>query len=749
MWLKTIHPRRLSLFALLLWAPLVGFAQTEQLEPTEGDLSVALLRHIFGSVIDKLRFSNTLSASDDGSFGELFGIFNGFLLLVLGILVFAKTIASMLDTAHEGEALGRERSTAWTPVRLFLSIAMLLPMVNGYCLAQLGVLWVALGGAGLADAVWEKGIDRFQNMTLYQEPPPPEARQLAVAMLASNLCEMIINDIPALGDSKYQVLYETDPGEVGVVTERYTRFSVNYLGPAACGGFVIREPHQDIRVEKSLAGVGLLDSFWDWLRNLLGFATETQRMAGVAMMNAHEISALHLRQRLKPLAQKIFEGEGDLGECVNVTTGSLSGGRCLSAVDAEAERYVQELKSLLKGVVNELGERAFSEFSATAKNEGWFTAGSWFYRLIALTEYMNKMALNVPEPYPIRIWEKLSRADIETYGHLFKRMEAVIQEGESDGGLGLTEGDPNNSTVDDWSRSFLRWVYDAIAQGLFGKVHPLFAISWMGHALIAAIVGALGLYAAAKGAVLFTGAGRLAKALGGLDGMLTGQSNTPLTMVGLVLGVVAIALLGFALMAAIFIPMVPFLIWTLASLQWVLLVFEALLAVPIWAVWHIRNGNGLTAETMNGWLLLFSLLLRPTLMVFGLLGATLISYYLLSLVTGTFLTAAINANSGNMTGPIMVTGLLIVFILLATDLTLRCFSLIHRLPDFTFRWIGGALESALEHHDLQRQTEGAFKGTVDTALRAGGRSQTGANTGQSDGEEAGPMVKPMDNDKDP
>ncbi|MDV7399113.1 DotA/TraY family protein, partial [Arthrospira platensis SPKY1] len=147
-----------------------------------------------------------------------------------------------------------------------------------------------------------------------------------------------------------------------------------------------------------------------------------------------------------------------------------------------------------------------------------------------------------------------------------------------------------------------------------------------------------------------------------------------------------IALLSFALLAAIFLPLVPFIIWTLASLQWLLLVFEALLAVPIWAVWHIRNGKGLTAETMNGWLLLFGLLLRPTLMVFGLLGATIISYYLLALVSGTFVAASINAASGNLTGPVIVIGLLVVFVLLAVDLTLRCFSLIHRLPDFVLRW---------------------------------------------------------------
>ncbi|MEE4376967.1 MAG: DotA/TraY family protein [Candidatus Competibacteraceae bacterium] len=742
---------RLLILALLLATGVVqaqGEFSPEQLEPTEGDLSVSLLRNIFGPVIDKIRFADSLSGSDTGAFGEMFGLFNGFLLLMLVLFLFVKGVASLMDTAHEGEALGQERSTVWTPLRIFLSVAMLIPLVNGYCLIQVGVLWVTLSGAGLADAIWDKAVDKFQTVTLYQQPPPPEARQLAIAMLASNLCELVLTDIPARGDAKYVVKYESNPGERGVVSERTTRFSVPGLGKAACGGFVIREPGKDIMLERGITGIDAFDRFNYWLGGLLGFGTETRRMFGVSMMNAHEISALNMRKALRPLAERLFEGKGDLQECVPVNTGSLSGGQCLSAIDAAAENYVAELKGLIAGVINEAGQRAFGEFSATAKGEGWLTAGSWFYRLAALTEYMNKLALNVPEPYPIRIFGKLPREDIETYGHLFLRLDAVVMEAETDSGLGLTRGgDPNNSQLDDVSRGLLRLVIDWIAQGMFTNTHPLFAISWIGHAMIAIVLTSLGIIGVSKTVFAKTGLGRLNKALGGVTGMVTNHSTESLNMVGMVLGVIVLALLSFALIAAIFLPMAPFIIWTLASLHWVILVFEALLAAPIWAVWHIRNGKGFTAETMNGWLLMFSLLLRPALMLFGLLGATIISFYLLSLVSGTFVNAAVNAASGNATGPVMVIGLLILFILVAVDLTLRCFSLIHRLPDFALRWVGGSLETALEHHDLQRRMESAMRGGVDTALRALGRTRSGKPKESDSG--GAPKVKPMDGGKDP
>ena len=747
-------PHRSMAFRLLiggvLLAPFLALAQDsafspDLLQPAQDDVSVRLLRSILGTVVDKIRLANSIGAEDAGAFGGLFGLFNGFLLLALGILLFVKVLASLPDTAHEGEALGQERSTTWTPLRLAAAVGLLLPLVNGYSLAQIMVLWATLSGAGLADAVWGKAVDQFAKTALYTQPPPPQARALAVAMLASNVCEQIVNDLPARGTSKYGVQFQSTLNSVGTAAERATRWSVAGLGEAACGGYSIREPAAGIDPRQGVTGIDTLDGFLKWVADLFGFGADVRRDFSQALLNAHDIAALEMRDQLKPLAQNIFAGKAELGECVTTPTGKLANTRCLSAIDDAAEHYVTRLQGLITGVVNVTGQRAFTEFSTHAKAEGWFTAGSWFYRLAALSDYMNKLALNVPEPYPIRIWEKLPKEDIETYAHLFKRLEAVVLEAESDAGLGLTNGDPNNSMMDDVSRGFLRATLDWIAQSLIGKTHPIFAIAWIGHALIATVIGALGVLGAAKLIATTSGAGRLAQALGGLtDAVISQNPSGAFTMASMVLGVVVLALLGFALTAAIYLPMAPFILWTLAGLHWLLLVFEALVAAPVWAILFLKNGKGLMAETTTGWLLLFSLLLRPTLMLFGLLAATTISYGLLSLVTGTFTVAAINAASGNTTGPVILVGLLILFVLLAVDLTLRSFSLIHRLPDAALRWVGGHLESALDHHELHHGVRHALLEARQTGLNVGGNLM--GHSPKAGGEPA--KVKPMTIDKD-
>ncbi len=756
----TVRSCRTFLFRLLtlavLLAPLVVLAQDsmfspERLQPAEKDVSVRLLRGILGLTVDKIRLADTLGTADAGAFGGLFRTFNGFLLLVVGLLVFVKAVMALLDTAREGDPLGRERSTTWTPLRLVFAVGLLLPLVNGFALAQIIVLWLTLSGVGLANAVWDTAVDQFAKTALYSEPPPAQARQLAVAMLASNVCELIVNDLPARGETKYTVTLQSATNGVGAYNERSDRWSAEGLGEAACGGFAIREPAEGLRPQQGISGWELWDDYMQWLIELVSFGEDTRVAFSRELLAAHELSALALRDELKPLAQRLFEGKGDLGECVTVATGPLGGGRCLSALDAAAEHYALRLKGLILGVVNLTGQRAFTDFSARAKEEGWLTAGSWFYRFMALTDYMNKLALNVPEPYPIRIWEKLPREDVETYAHLFKRLEAVVLEAETDGGLGLlrASGDPHNSVLDDFSRNTLRATLDWIAQGLLGKTHPLFAISWLGHALLAAVLVGLGIgHAASVAKIIATksGAGRLAQALGGLTDLLTGpsESNT-FTMASLVLGMVVLALLGFALTAALYLPLAPFIVWTVACLHWLLRVFEALVAAPVWAIVFLKNGKGLTGEAMTGWLLLLALLLTPTLMVLGLLAATVISYGLLSLLAGVFVTVAINATSGNVTGPVILIGLLIVFVLWAMDLTLRSFSLIHRLPEASLRWVGGHLEGAVDYHQLQHDIRQGLEAGRQAGLNAAGKLMGHPPTG----EKPPAKVKPMGGDKTP
>ncbi|MEI2806904.1 MAG: hypothetical protein V9G18_13475 [Albidovulum sp.] len=113
----SVWPRRLRRLALLaVFLPFLALAQDqafapERLRPTDTDVSVRLLRAAVGSFVDRVRLADTVGAPDEGAFGGLFRAINSFLLLVLGLLVFVKAVAALLDTAHDGEALGRERST--------------------------------------------------------------------------------------------------------------------------------------------------------------------------------------------------------------------------------------------------------------------------------------------------------------------------------------------------------------------------------------------------------------------------------------------------------------------------------------------------------------------------------------------------------------------------------------------------------------------------------------------------------------
>lgn len=744
--------RRFALAALLV--PFLALAQDqmfapEQLRPAETDVSVRLLRGVLGTVVDKVRLADTLGGADAGAFGGLFRLLNGFLLLAVGLLAFAKAVMMLLDTAHEGEVGGRERSASWTPLRLVFGVALLLPLVNGFALAQIIVLWLTLSGAGLANAVWDKAVEQFSKAALYSEPPPAQARQLAVAMLASNVCELIVNDLPAKGSTKYTITFKAETSGTGTATERAARFSAADLGEAVCGGFAVREPAEGLDFRQSASGVDWLDDFMRWVQALVGYGQETRALFQQELLAAHEIGALAMRDELKPLAQNIFQGKGDLGECVAAPTGQLVGGRCLSAVDAAAEHYAIRLKGLIMATVNLAGQRAFTDFTSKAKEEGWLTAGSWFYRFMALTDYMNKLALNVPQPYPIRVWEKLPKEDIETYAHLFKRLEAVVLEAETDTGAGLlrSSGDPENSYVDDLSHNVLRATLEWILQAMMGKTHPLFAISWLGHALLAAVLGALaaaGAAGAAKTVATKAGAKRMADALGGLTDALTGggQQSGGFSVFGMVLATVFLALLGFALTAAIYLPLVPFIVWTVACLHWMIRVFEALVAAPVWAVLFLKNGRGLTGDTMTGWLTLFALTLEPALMVIGLLAATVISYALLTLVSALFLVAATNAMGGNVTGPVIAIGLLVVFVLWAVDLTVRSFALVHRLPAGAMGWLQHRMEGAIEHHQLQHDVKAALAGP-------GGLRETGttiATTAASRPAAPGTTskVKPMD-----
>ena len=149
------------LFFLLALFPVVALAQSQSgsinFTPAPGDLTFNILQAWYG-VVD-----NVLAGTGSQLFGTLFGIFNSGVLTLAGIIVTYTLMVSTLNTAHEGEVLGKQFSSVWIPFRTVGGIALLIPKASGYSLIQIFMMWVAVQGIGLADTIWYATINYFTS----------------------------------------------------------------------------------------------------------------------------------------------------------------------------------------------------------------------------------------------------------------------------------------------------------------------------------------------------------------------------------------------------------------------------------------------------------------------------------------------------------------------------------------------------------------------------------------------------------
>lgn len=125
------------------------------------------------------------------------------------------------------------------------------------------------------------------------------------------------------------------------------------------------------------------------------------------------------------------------------------------------------------------------------------------------------------------------------------------------------------------------------------------------------------------------------------------------------------------------------------------MVVEAVIAAPLWAIMHVHpDGEGLTGRGGNGYALVLTVVLRPALMVFGLVAAIALMYpfgAILNEVFPSVFNMSVGSSDTTSVGGVL-TKVAGAFIYVGIMMTLvsKIFSLIHVLPDQILRWIGGS-----------------------------------------------------------
>lgn len=612
-----------------------------------------------------------------GVFGGLLGgggdplntaisMFNSCILIVGGVLAGYVMFSGILNTAHDGEIFGKKYSAAWIPIRYSVGISLIVPFLKGYCVIQAIVMWVAVQGVGLADKVWSETMSS-QNLQQYVSTglTRPEAMQLGLKIYESQLCMAILTyekgtqDGITLGYSGMQLGTTTnDTGSDIVLSFGATNDVIAHQN--TCGTVTIHKFTAPAVPTTSLGNLSALTLTGDAL----------QRMVAINQDNIQQVNVLI--SAIAPVAAN---------DVANVVKGGkitdVAGVR--SAVDAYEEHLREKASELVLAMQNN------NELSQAATQDGFITAGSFYTKLSSVNDMVSRSVASIPSATGSGEMGLATTADIQAT--VFKQVQEVYNSTKGAGTITFGVGKQEGGSESGWWKT----VKDAVAGGLDPRVlakkaftdtagfvlndgeNPVMAVQRMGQY-------SLGTASTATGLLMLANV---------TTGITPGIASTISDIIKIV--VPPMLLVGMTLSYVI--PMLPAFIFYMSAFGWAVSVCMAIVASPLWIVAHLSpEGHDMMGKGVAGYQLVLSLLLRPVLMIFGMLcGIVLVSVFgqlLNRIFADTFIMS--QTDSGFFT---LIFGELIaapiLYACFVVILLRKSFGLIHEVPDHILKWIGG------------------------------------------------------------
>jgi hypothetical protein len=179
--------------------------------------------------------------------------------------------------------------------------------------------------------------------------------------------------------------------------------------------------------------------------------------------------------------------------------------------------------------------------------------------------------------------------------------------------------------------------------------------------------------------------------------------------------------------------MIPWVMWMAGVCGWIILVCEAMIAVPLWMLAHMTvGGDGLHGRAIEGWSLLFNVVFRPTLMVIGLFLGYFVFDCMSWLIRESFGIAAgfVLQNGWIVSNFIGIAVLLGIFVMTHVIAALMSFRMVALLPHHLPRLVGFTAANRVDMEDFSQRgawTPGReVANYTATALGQGSRQLIGA-----------------------
>jgi hypothetical protein len=138
----------------------------------------------------------------------------------------------------------------------------------------------------------------------------------------------------------------------------------------------------------------------------------------------------------------------------------------------------------------------------------------------------------------------------------------------------------------------------------------------------------------------------------------------------------------------IYIPLIPFIVFTFGVIGWFTMVIEAMVAGPLVALSMLYpSGEELLGKAQTALIYLFDVFLRPSLMIFGLMAAMLLATAMVAFVSNAFWTIVLPTNPAALT-PLGFFIYLTAYVTTLVAVLNKCFAVIYVVPQGVMKWIG-------------------------------------------------------------
>lgn len=674
--------KRLGLLCLLFCLPQMSWAVTTLLMPPGTDKSLEYLGLVFGAV------GGLPLGPGSPIFSQMSLILNQVILVMAFIVVAYTTLVSAINTAQEGEAMGKKWSIIWVPVRVAGGLFLLLPSSTGYSYIQIFVMWFIVNGIGLADQIWDQVIAGTieSGTSLYTaestNSTSSNSAEAVSGILQSKMCSDFLNT-----------------GDHGLdLKEDITLFR---------DGDIIGWGYADTK--EPICGYVIIPKFSSFLRDAYSETLEIDIEAEEEEKKQQyfaEVAAID--SMLDGPAQEALE----LDKADWALTGDIEDAAAL------LDNAIISMTTSTPDVVD------FSAIGEGAHMDGWIHAGSYYFKLVAGSAYSLTppsiktvyMKMNLFDEFgdagnahestiEAKANNYLQAAHDELYGPVGPERNTMTEGYDDSASTGL-----QNEAATAFNSIFGTFFTD-VALAIIDSIHgsnedPIVAMGIAGSNIV--IICEAIIFAAAIGVFLL----QLVTGIMACCNPLASSVNFVVyTIIPVALGVLLLCWAG-GLSLAIYVPLIPYLVFSFAAFAWFFLVIEAMVAAPLIALGIIIPSEDEIGRAATGAMLLMHIFLRPSLMIVGFVMGTKLLYIGSGMLNFGFEYVLLTQITG--IGIFGAVAIVVLYCGLALTIVHECFSMIFIVPDKVMTWMGGQAE-----HSKVMENVKQVKGYEEKAAGAG------------------------------